>query len=115
MALKQLSLLVGENIESINFNLDKFNFDNIQSSILIDDMTKFHPTLKKMDEQLKGSIHQVSKEESALYPTLSLVAEHKSGDVYTENNNISDNAVYLSLKATTGAGLSLLSNVEKAN
>ena len=114
LALKQLSLLVGENIESINFNLDKFNFDNTQSSILIDDMVKFHPTLKKMDEQLKGSIHQVSKEESALYPTLSLVAEHKQGDVYTENNNTSDNAVYLSLKATTGAGLSLLSNVEKA-
>ena len=114
LALKQLSLLVGENIESINFNLDKFNFDNTQSSILIDDMTKFHPTLKKMDEQLKGSIHQVSKEESALYPTLSLIAEHKQGDVYTENNNASDNAVYLSLKATTGAGLSLFSNVEKA-
>jgi adhesin transport system outer membrane protein len=114
LALKQLSLLVGENIESVNFNLDKFNFDNTQSSVLIDDMVKFHPTLKKMDEQLKGSIHQVSKEESALYPTLSLVAEHKQGDVYTENNNASDNAVYLSLKATTGAGLSLLSNVEKA-
>ena len=114
LALKQLSLLVGENIESINFNLDKFNFDNIQSSVLIDDMAKFHPTLKKMDEQLKGSIHQVSKEESALYPTLSLVAEHKSGDVYTENSSVSDNAIYLSLKATTGAGLSLLSNVEKA-
>ena len=114
LALKQLSLLVGENIESVNFNLDKFNFDNTQSSVLIDDMVKFHPTLKKMDEQLKGSIHQVSKEESALYPTLSLVAEHKQGDVYTENNNTSDNAVYLSLKATTGAGLSLFSNVEKA-
>ena len=114
LALKQLSLLVGENIESINFNLDKFNFDNTQSSVLIDDMVKFHPTLKKMDEQLKGSIHQVSKEESALYPTLSLIAEHKQGDVYTENNNASDNAVYLSLKATTGAGLSLFSNVEKA-
>lgn len=114
LALKQLSLLVGENIESINFNLDKFNFDNIQSSVLIDDMAKFHPTLKKMDEQLKSSIHQVSKEESALYPTLSLVAEHKSGDVYTENSNVSDNAIYLSLKATTGAGLSLFSNVEKA-
>ena len=114
LALKQLSLLVGENIESVNFNLDKFNFDNTQSSVLIDDMVKFHPTLKKMDEQLKGSIHQVSKEESALYPTLSLIAEHKQGDVYTENNNASDNAVYLSLKATTGAGLSLFSNVEKA-
>lgn len=114
LALKQLSLLVGENIESIDFSLDKFNFDNIQSSVLIDDMAKFHPTLKKMDEQLKGSIHQVSKEESALYPTLSLIAEHKQGDVYTENNNASDNAVYLSLKATTGAGLSLFSNVEKA-
>ena len=114
LALKQLSLLVGENIESVNFNLDKFNFDNTQSSVLIDDMVKFHPTLKKMDEQLKGSIHQVSKEESALYPTLSLIAGHKQGDVYTENNNASDNAVYLSLKATTGAGLSLFSNVEKA-
>ena len=114
LALKQLSLLVGENIESIDFSLDKFNFDNTQSSVLIDDMVKFHPTLKKMDEQLKGSIHQVSKEESALYPTLSLIAEHKQGDVYTENNNASDNAVYLSLKATTGAGLSLFSNVEKA-
>ena len=114
LALKQLSLLVGENIESVNFNLDKFNFDNTQSSVLIDDMVKFHPTLKKMDEQLKGSIHQVSKEESALYPTLSLIAEHKQGDVYTENSSVSDNAVYLSLKATTGAGLSLFSNVEKA-
>lgn len=114
LALKQLSLIIGENIESINFNLDKFNFDNIQSSVLIDDMAKFHPTLKKMDEQLKSSIHQVSKEESALYPTISLVAEHKSGDVYTENTTESDNAIYLSLKATTGAGLSLLSNVEKA-
>ena len=48
LALKQLSLIIGENIESINFNLDKFNFDNIQSSVLIDDMAKFHPTLKKI-------------------------------------------------------------------
>ena len=114
LALKQLSLLIGENIENINFTLDKYNFDNNQSNLLIDDMTKFHPTLKKMDEQLKNSIIKISKEESALYPTISLVAEHKSGDVYTENTTESDNAIYLSLKATTGAGLSLFSNVEKA-
>lgn len=114
LALKQLSLLVGEKVEIISFSLNKYNLDNNQVNLLVDEMIKSHPTIKKMEEQVKNSIYKVEKEKSAVYPTLSLVAEHKSGDVYTENVTQTDNVVYLSLKATTGAGLSFLSNIEKA-
>lgn len=114
LALKQLSLLVGEKVETINFSLNKYNLDNRQVNSLVDEMIKSHPTIRKMEEQVKSSTFKIEKEKSVLYPTLSLVAEHKSGDVYTEDETQTDNVVYLSLKATTGAGLSFLSNIEKA-
>lgn len=115
LALKQLSLLVGEEIESINFDLNSYkDNENKNVNVLIEEMKLFHPTLKIIDQQIKGSIHLIEKEESVLYPTLSLVGEHKKGDIYDKNNNTSDSSIYLSLKASTGAGLSLFSNVEKA-
>jgi adhesin transport system outer membrane protein len=77
-------------------------------------MIKFHPTLNKFEEEIKSSIYQISKEKSTLYPTVSVIAEHKVGDVYTESVTNRDNLIYLSLKASTGAGLSLFSNIEKA-
>lgn len=115
LSLKQLSLLVGEEIESINFDLNSYkDNENKNVNVLIEEMKLFHPTLKIIDQQIKGSIHLIEKEESVLYPTLSLVGEHKKGDIYDKNNNTSDSSIYLSLKASTGAGLSLFSNVEKA-
>jgi adhesin transport system outer membrane protein len=114
LTLKQLSLLVGEKIENIDFTLNKFNFENSRVDSLIDDMIKFHPTLNKFEEEIKSSIYQISKEKSTLYPTVSVIAEHKVGDVYTESVTNRDNLIYLSLKASTGAGLSLFSNIEKA-
>ena len=54
-----------------------------------------------MDEQLKIRLLKYQRRVSFISNNI-MVAEHKSGDVYTENTTESDNAIYLSLKATTG-------------
>lgn len=70
LALKQLSLLVGEKVETINFSLNKYNLDNRQVNSLVDEMIKSHPTIRKMEEQVKSSTFKIEKEKSVLYPTL---------------------------------------------
>ncbi len=114
VSLKQLSLLVGEKIDKVDFDLNKFYFEDNHANLLTDNMIKYHPSLSKLDEQIKASIYEVDKEQAALYPTISLTAEHTSGNVYDKESNDSNNAVYLSLRASTGAGLSILSKIEKA-
>ena len=56
----------------------------------------------------------IDKQEAALYPTLSVAAEHKRGNIYDENSDERNNAVYLKLQSQFGAGLSSLSNIKQA-
>ena len=112
-ALKQLSLLIGEEINAINF-ADNLLIENISTEELVSKIDETNPTLARLEQKLKGAMFDIDKQEAALYPTLSVAAEHKRGNIYDENSDERNNAVYLKLQSQFGAGLSSLSNIKQA-
>lgn len=112
-ALKQISLLLGEEITQINFT-DNIALEGISTFELVSQIDEVNPTLHRYDEKIKSAIYEIDIQESSLYPTLTLAAEHRKGDIYTDNYNTSNNAVYLKLQSQFGAGLSSLSNIKQA-
>lgn len=112
-ALKQLSLLLGEKITQIDFT-DNIFVENKSTEELISKIDEVSPTLARYEEKIKGAIYDIDKEEASLYPTLTVAAEHRKGDIYTENYNTTNNAIYLKLQSQFGAGLSNLSKVKQA-
>ena len=113
VALKQLSILLVDDINGVNF-IDKIPFNSLNAQDLISKISMAHPTLSKMEEQLKSASYEVDKQKASLSPTLSANAEHRRGDLYDENNNTKDNLVYLKLESSFGAGLSAFSNIEQS-
>ena len=112
-ALKQISLLLGEEITQINFT-DNIALEDIDTLELVSQIDEVNPTLHRYDEKIKNAIYEIDIQKSSLYPTLTLSAEHRKGDIYTDNYNTSNNAVYLKLQSQFGAGLSSLSNIKQA-
>lgn len=112
-ALKQISLLLGEEITQINFT-DNIALEDIDTLELVSQIDEVNPTLHRYDEKIKSAIYEIDIQKSSLYPTLTLAAEHRKGDIYTDNYNTSNNAVYLKLQSQFGAGLSSLSNIKQA-
>lgn len=113
ISLKQLSILMGEEIDKINFK-DKFSLEDMDKNELLKKVTLYDPTLAKVEEQIKIAGYEIEKQEANLYPSLSVSAEHITGNIYDEKSNTKDNVVYLKLQSTFGAGLSLFSNIEQA-
>jgi len=112
-ALNQLSLLLGEEINEINF-ADNLLIENISTQELVSKIDETNPTLARYEQKLKGAIYDIDKQEAALYPTLAVAAEHRQGNIYVDNSNEINNAVYLKLQSQFGAGLSSLSNINQA-
>ena len=112
-ALKQISLLLSEEITQINFT-DNIALEDIDTLELVSQIDEVNPTLHRYDEKIKNAIYEIDIQKSSLYPTLTLAAEHRKGDIYTDNYNTSNNAVYLKLQSQFGAGLSSLSNIKQA-
>ena len=112
-ALKQISLLLSEEITQINFT-DNIALEDIDTLELVSQIDEVNPTLHRYDEKIKNAIYEIDIQKSSLYPTLTLSAEHRKGDIYTDNYNTSNNAVYLKLQSQFGAGLSSLSNIKQA-
>lgn len=113
IALKQISLLLGEEIPAINF-IDNISIENISTEELVSKIDGANPTLARLEQKVKGAIYDIDKQEAALYPTLTVAAEHKRGNIYVENSNERDSAIYLKLQSQFGAGLSTLSNIKQA-
>ncbi|MGE4444597.1 MAG: TolC family protein [Candidatus Altimarinota bacterium] len=111
-ALKQISLLTGEEINEINF-IDNINLENISLEELVSKTVEFHPSIYKLDEKIEIAIYEIDKQESSLYPTLTLNAEHTRGSLYDESNE-KNNSIYFKLQSQFGAGLSSLSNINQA-
>jgi len=113
ISLRQLSILMGEEIDGVSFN-DKSSIENRNKDELIKKVSLSNPTLSKMDAQLKGAEAEIDKQKATLSPSLALMAEHVKGNIYDERSTTNDNLVYLKLQSTFGAGLSLLSNIEQS-
>lgn len=110
----QIELLIGEPIGCvIEFSDEKVLSQNIPIERMIEEMMGSHPSLKKLSAQIKTAEAEKAKAKAALWPTVSLRAEHQSGSVYSDQST-TNNLVYVTLQATPGAGLSALSNIESA-
>lgn len=113
ISLKQLGILLGEEITDINFS-DSFSIDNINKDELIKKVSFSNPTLAKIDEQIRSAGFEIDKQKASLYPTLGVSAEHVKGSVYDEKSTTNENLVYFKLQSNFGAGLSLFSNIEQS-
>ena len=111
---EQLELLISNRMEcGIEFE----NQNVLQQRTPIDQMMQqmlgSHPSLKKLSAQIKTAEAERAKAKAALWPNVSLRAEHQNGSLYFDQTN-SNNQIYVSVQASPGAGLSSLSNIQSA-
>lgn len=112
----QLEILTGKPLNcQVNFDYKKVFKTNLDIDKLLSDLNNFHPSLKIMDAKIKTAIAEEDASKAKLYPTVSLRGEHISGTIYEDGTDQkSQNLAYVAFTMTSGAGLSSLSNIEKA-
>ena len=111
----QLEILSGKKINcNVNFNYKNILPLQVNVERLVEELRNFHPTLKMMDARISSARAEVQNAKSKLWPSLVLRGEHVSGTIYDESEPKSETLVYLSFTMSTGAGLSGLSNIDKA-
>jgi len=113
----QLEILTGKKINcNVIFNHQDILPMQVDADKLVNYLQEFHPTLKMMDAKILAAIAEVDNAKAKLWPSLVLRGEHVQGSVYDDDNSEPENEtlVYFSLNVSTGAGLSGLSNIDKA-
>lgn len=70
--------------------------------------------LRAVEAQIKTAEYEVDSAKARFMPNLSVRAEHTKGSIYDDSDNDEDNLIYFALTASTGAGLTILSEVEGA-
>jgi adhesin transport system outer membrane protein len=113
-SLSQMELLTGNHLEcAIGFKNQKVLNQSMPIDQMVEKMNATHPSLKRLSEQIKTAEAQKAKAKAAIWPNVSLRAEHQSGSVYYDQAS-SNNLVYVAVQASPGAGLSAISNIESA-
>jgi len=113
----KLELLSGKKINcNINFKEQNILPTQLNLDHLITSLKDSHPTLKMIDAKTLAAIAEVENAKSKLWPSLVLRGEHVQGSIYQDEGSEPEDEtlVYLSLNISTGAGLSGLSNIDKA-
>ncbi|MDD5053111.1 MAG: TolC family protein [Sulfuricurvum sp.] len=114
MAHAQLELIVGSPIDqSIEFKSNDYLHHEGDVKQFISEMIETHPTLKKLDAQIKTAQGERDKAKAAIWPNVSLRAEHMNGSVYYDNATKND-LLYVAVQMSPGAGLSAFSNIQLA-
>jgi outer membrane protein, adhesin transport system len=113
ISLKQLGILLGEEINGIDFS-NEFFIEDRNKEELINKVLETNPTLAKIEEQIKIAGFKINEEKASLYPTVGVSAEHIKGSIYEQDSTTNENVIYLKLQANFGAGLSVLSNIQQA-
>lgn len=110
----QIELLIGNPLEcTVMYNQERILSKNTPIDQIIETMIHSHPSLKRLSSQIKTAEVEKTKAKAVLWPNVSLRAEHQSGSVYSDQSS-SNNLIYVTVQASTGAGLSALSNIESA-
>jgi adhesin transport system outer membrane protein len=111
----KLEILSGKSIScNVSFKMQDLFPMQVDIDRLIISLRDTHPALKMMDAKILASIAEVDNAKSQLWPSLTIRAEHTYGTIYENSDSTDDNLVYLNISASTGAGLSGLSNIDKA-
>jgi adhesin transport system outer membrane protein len=115
IAKVQFEILTGKSQQcEISYEHKKILPNHLDMQKLIEDLKGYHPALKIMLMKLKIAHEEVNLEKANLWPTVSIRGEHRKGTIYDETEPETENIAYIALSMSTGAGLSGISNIEKA-
>ena len=110
-SILQLELMLDSKIDC-NIDLKEISYSNTNIEDSINKLISFHPTLRKAQVQIATTKYELENTKATYMPNLSIRAEHRDGDLYNKNaNDINQNLIYVNFTATTGAGLSAMSEI----
>lgn len=116
VAILQLELMLDTKINcDVNLNnISILHSSNIEDSI--HRLLGFHPAMKKLDAQIQTTKFELDNTKASVMPNVNLRAEHREGDLYSDNYDKSNDQdlVYMTFTATTNAGLSIMSDIAAA-
>ena len=110
-AVAALAILVGSHIDNID-NLSSIALPNENIKNIIATAKQNSPTLKKLTKEIDVSNYDKDIKKSVLYPQVNLKAERYFG--LTQEQNIDQSRVYVSVSMQPGSGLSSYSNIQSA-
>lgn len=115
VSIMQLELILDEKI-SCDINLS--NIKILHSNKIEDTINRllaFHPSITKADTQIQTAKYELENVKASIMPNLSLRAEHRRGDLYSDDydkDSSNQSVVYFTFTASTSSGLSALSDIE---
>jgi outer membrane protein, adhesin transport system len=112
-SLSQIELLTGKRFNGgLQIEASRLNFENNLDNVL-KDVLNTHPTLFRYDAKIEYAKAEKKKAKATLWPNLMLVGQKQIGsDSVYYDSHADSTAVYLSLQASPGAGLSSFSEIE---
>ena len=111
----QFEILTGKeiNCDVVLAGSSIFN-DGMDISKLVEDALYFHPALRILDAKIKSAQSGIASANSKMWPALKLRAEHRNGALYDSESGQDATLVYLALEMSTGAGASVLTDIERS-
>jgi outer membrane protein TolC len=115
LAKIQFEILTGKevNCDVVLADISIFN-DGMDISTLVEDSVYFHPALRILDAKIKSAQSGIASANSKMWPALKLRAEHRNGALYDSESGEDATLVYLALEMSTGAGASVLTDIERS-
>jgi outer membrane protein, adhesin transport system len=112
LSKSQFEILSSLKVSNVITNVNERINNSINIEEAISKLKIFSPQIKNIEAQVKTAQYEVDSAKSRYMPTVFLRAEHTKGSIYDSSDKDEHNLIYLSMTANTGAGLSLLSEVE---
>lgn len=116
VAILQLELMLDTKIDcDVNIKEIQLNHSN-NIEDYIDRLLSHHPALKKSTAEIQTTKYELDNTKASIMPNVSVRAEHREGDLYDKNYDKSNDQslIYVALTASTGAGLSSMSDIAAA-
>lgn len=116
VAILQLELMLDTKIDcNVNIKEIQLNHSN-NIEDYIDRLLSYHPALKKSTAEIQTTKYELDNTKASIMPNVSVRAEHREGDLYDKNYDKSNDQslIYVALTASTGAGLSSMSDIAAA-
>lgn len=114
VAKTQFEIFIGHPLNcQISYQFQNIFDEKLDINTLLENLSS-HPSIKIIDEEINASLNDIKEARSELWPNLTLVAEYRDGKLYEESTEIEEESLaYVTFQASTGAGLSALTNIEK--
>lgn len=116
VAILQLELMLDTKIDcDVNIKEIQLNHSN-NIEDYINRLLSYHPALKKSTAEIQTTKYELDNTKASIMPNVSVRAEHRDGDLYDKNYDKSNDQslIYVALTASTGAGLSSMSDIAAA-